>query len=452
MPELSELKHVTRTTSRGAEVIVLNTGSAIPPDAVAMLQALHSRSVGGLKAHLEILSKKGFEGFMKTFYVGYGHKSIGDCGTTTIFIEGVSMLVAKAIQDWALYSGQEASTRYIDFAVQPFIDPVGTEESKSVLEKWRAFYIHGMPLVVEDLKRRFPKQDDEDEKVYDKAIRARAFDILRGFLPAGASTNLAWHTNFRQATDHLAWLRHHPVEEVREVALTIESALIEAHPSSFSNKRYEATEQYNAKWMDLDYYYHIDGLIDEFSYLNRVSTSDLDIYKDILASRPAKTEMPKIVGETGTMRFDFLLDFGSYRDIQRHRSVLQEMPLLTPDHGFEDWYIEELPETLRFKARELISSQEETIESWDVSDEIRQYYLGMGYRVNCAITGDLPALVYIVEIRATRFVHPTLRKRARQMADVLVREFGDCGLVLHLDQDPDRFDVKRGEHDIVVKV
>jgi thymidylate synthase ThyX len=51
---------------------------------------------------------------METFYVGYGHASIADCGSTTIFIEGISILADKAIQDWQLYSGQETSTRYID--------------------------------------------------------------------------------------------------------------------------------------------------------------------------------------------------------------------------------------------------------------------------------------------------------------------------------------------------
>ena len=77
---------------------------------------------------------------MANFYVGYGHKSIGDCGTITLFIEGISMLAAKAIQDWPLYSGQEASTRYVDFSTQAFIDPVATKDSQEILEAWRSFY------------------------------------------------------------------------------------------------------------------------------------------------------------------------------------------------------------------------------------------------------------------------------------------------------------------------
>ncbi|MDP2594212.1 MAG: hypothetical protein Q8P36_02645, partial [bacterium] len=132
-----ELKHSTRNLPGGGFVLVLNTGAVITPEAEAMLQALHSRSVGGIREHLKTLAEKGPEKFMQSFYVGYGHKSIGDCGTGTIFIEGVSMLVAKAIQDWLLYSGQEASTRYIDFSTQKFIDPIGSPESAGLLEAWR---------------------------------------------------------------------------------------------------------------------------------------------------------------------------------------------------------------------------------------------------------------------------------------------------------------------------
>jgi len=85
------------------------------------------------------LKKKGAEKFMKNFYVGYGHKSIGDCGNATIFVEGVSMLAAKAIQDWRLYSGQEASTRYVDFSQQAFFDPTNSKNGKNILEAWRNF-------------------------------------------------------------------------------------------------------------------------------------------------------------------------------------------------------------------------------------------------------------------------------------------------------------------------
>jgi hypothetical protein len=37
------------------------------------------------------------------------------------------------------------------------------------------------------------------------------------------------------------------------------------------------------------------------------------------------------------------------------------------------------------------------------------------------------------------------------MAEYLKKEFAPYGLVLHLDQERDRFDVRRGTHDIELK-
>src|SRR3989344_6399321 len=149
--EIENLKHSQVQIEGGGKVIVLDTGSVIGPEAAAMLQALHSRSMGGLEGHLKILSEKGPDNFMKNFYVGYGHKSIGDCGTASLFIEGVSMLTAKAIQDWALYSGQESSTRYIDFQIQPFKNPADIPEGENILESYRKFYIETLEEMKEHL-------------------------------------------------------------------------------------------------------------------------------------------------------------------------------------------------------------------------------------------------------------------------------------------------------------
>lgn len=449
MNKIEDLVHEETEIEGGGIVIVLDTGSTIGPESAAMLQALHSRSTGGLKSHLKILAEKGSDNFMKNFYVGYGHKSIGDCGTASIFIEGVSMLVAKAIQDWPLYSGQEASTRYVDFKNLPFNNPLGTKEGEEILESWRQFYVDSLEITKDSLKQRFPIGDGENEKTYDKAIAARAFDTLRGFLPAGATTNLAWHTNLRQAADKIMMLRHHPLKEVRDTGDAIEKALQKAFPNSFVHKLYEDTENYNEYIMKNDYYYHNPSTSDFAITKNDIDSNFLP--KEILSKRPAKTELPKHLAEAGNMQIEFLLDYGSFRDIQRHRAVTQRMPLLTTDIGFEEWYISELPQELKDKATDFLKNQEEKIKKLNLSKEEKQYYIAMGYKVSNRLTGSLPALVYLAELRATRFVHPTLRKKAKMLAQSLVDSFSKFGLIIHLDEESDRFDIKRGEHDIVLK-
>lgn len=447
MTGLDDLKHVEVPIKGGGFVFVLDKGEVINSEAEAMLQALHSRSVGGLKGHLEILKEKGADKFMSTFYVGYGHKSIGDCGSTTLFIEGVSMLVAKAIQDSKLYSGQEASTRYIDFSKQAIINPLNTKEGEDLQEEQRAFYLSVMEPLNEYLKSIYPIQEGEKETIYDKAIAARAFDITRGFLPSGTSTNLAWHTNLRQIADRLLFLRHHLLEEVRNVADAIEKAVLEKYPNSFSTKRYEGTENYN-KELAKDYYYHNPNQEEFKVERDDIHNEELQKYKHLFDLRPEKTELPVTLNLLGEIEFSFQLDFGSFRDLQRHRAINQRMPLVTMDLGFNDWYMQSLPEDLREKAKTHLQNIKEKIEKLNCPKEVAQYYIPMGYNLSNRFSGTLPAIIYMVELRATRFVHPTLREKAKTIAKYIQDKHN---ITIHLDKESDRFDVKRGEHDIVMK-
>ncbi len=52
MSKLEELVHHETEILGGGVVIVLDTGSLIDAESVAMLQALHSRSIGGLNMAL----------------------------------------------------------------------------------------------------------------------------------------------------------------------------------------------------------------------------------------------------------------------------------------------------------------------------------------------------------------------------------------------------------------
>ena len=454
--ELSQLldissHHVSKTGS-GATVLVLNTGAVITAEDSAMLMSLHSRSPAGILSHLQKLEKNGSGGLMSSFYVGYGHKSIGDCGTTNIFIEGVSMLAAKAIQDSQLYSGQECSTRYIDFRSQPFFDPVGSETSDAILKALRAFYVDNFDTVVQHIASINPRNEGESELVYAKAVKARAFDIMRGFLPAGATTNVAWHTNLRQAADHLVKLRNHSLKEVRDIATSLQEALSEAHPNSFGYKKYQATENYMETWMSSSVYGPRHHLSDVTLAHNGIDKNMLSEFFGFLSSRPPKTELPKAVGVAGTVRFEFCLDFGSYRDLQRQRAVIQRMPLLSFDYGFEKWYLDQLPESLKLAASILLKKIEVAVKRLGASKSLTQYFVPMGYKVACQLSGDLPAMVYLVELRATKFVHPTLQVKAIKMAEQLEQEFKDFGLKIYFDlHEAGRFDVRRGQQDFVSK-
>ena len=440
---------IAPNTSVGkADIFIVDN---LPPEAVAMAQALYSRSPKSVAIHLDKIAASGHEAFMGTYYVGYGHKSIGDCGSTTLFIENVSMLAAKAIQDWKLYRGQEASTRYLDMSKQEVLNPLGTAAGALIQQRWMDFYVRVLGIMQAEFRGRHPYEEGQDQQAYDKAIKAKAFDVARGFLPAGATTYVSWSTDLRQAADHLANLRHHPLEEVRELAGGITASLKEKYPSSFSHKLYPEQEEYRESHAGHYYDRELNAQEQGFKQFG-----DVDLLRllcvhgwDVLEKRPARTELPAKLEKYGLINYQFPLDFGSFRDIQRHRNGVCEMPRLTTRHGFFQWYLDQLPTELLMDANLLIARQTAAIEALPTSDLYKQYYTAMGFTVACDVTYSIPQSVYVAELRAGQTVHPTLRKVAQQIGQVLRQNLPR--MALYVDDGPEIWSVKRGTQDIVAK-
>lgn len=422
---------------------------ALPPEANAMALAMYSRDPKSFLTHLDVVLKKGWKQFLSVFYVGYGHKSIGDCGSTTICAENVSMLTAKAIQDNQLYNGQEASTRYLDMAKQQVLNPLGTKAGKKLQERSMAFYVHLLSRLVPYLLEKFPMLPNDDPKVYKKAINAKAFDIARGFLPAGCTTYVGWHSNLRQVWDHLHEMAFHPLDEVRQVTEVMLEAVQMKYSSSFNFKSYPDQQAYMAEAGEFNYLQlpRPTG----FWYESKIDVAEINSSAKLmrlLETRPIKTELPPYFARFGQMRCQFALDFGSFRDLQRHRSCIQVMPLLTPVYGFHPWYLDSLPDDLRKEAEKALEELRFSLNQ--ISDPyIRQYYIPMGFEVVCEVIGELPSLVYIAELRSTQAVHPTLRLVAQDMGRALKEVLPS--IALHTDDSADEWSTIRGKHDIVRK-
>lgn len=455
----------------GADLFLIDD---LHPEDEATLQALYSRSDKSVESHLEKVKASGSGKFMSQYYVGYGHKSIADCGTTTLFIENVSMLADKAIQDWPLYSGQETSTRFIDFSKgRKIIDPIGSIQSKSILDGWMKFYTENQSRVMDEIRKRHPKGELEKEDIYERAVKARSFDILRGFIPAGMTTQLSWHTNLRQAGDHLIGLYNHPLKEVQRIAIGLIKILHEQYPSSTGfgdlsalsgignelsedkKKRqdWESNLAINYSYNSISNFRYHSEFDTKTSFLeedfNQFNFERLNDCKELLNSRPRGCVLPHFMSDYGQIKFGFLMDFGSFRDLQRHRNGVCRMPLLSTSYGFHNWYLEQLDDELKSEATELIFSLQKEIQNLSCSEEERQYYIPMGYRVPCQVTYSLPALVYIMELRSGKMIHPTLRSVIHQIINRFKHNFPN--VPIHVDMDPDDWSVRRGAQTITEK-
>lgn len=445
------------------------------PEDNAMLQALYSRSPNSVVNHVEKVKESGSGKFMERYYVGYGHASIGDCGSTTIYIENVSIMAAKAIQDHPLYSGQEASTRYLDFSVQPQIDPYNKPESGRILKQWLALYNGYMPKVKAALAERHPfnTSDYKSEKMWDSAIAARAFDTLRCLLPVGTGTLLSWHTNLRQARDHLRRLAHHPLEEVRNIAHKVYAQLLEKYPNSFhADDLNPESLRHGARNAFVD----DDAMADSFLTTEsaHLSAADMDKLRQgrrvwdaklldiegaraqdgaVMAARPQGAPLSRRLMKHGVYRLSFLLDYGSFRDLQRHRNGLCQLPLVSGEFGFYSWYLDEIKALLsESDYAGLVSSINAQLAAIKAlgGDPLRDQYLyPLGMACLCQVTYSIPQMVYVAELRSGKTVHPSLRPIAQAIGVILSETLPE--LKIYVDYDGDSFSAKRGQQDIVEK-
>jgi len=267
--------------------------------------------------------------------------------------------------------------------------------------------------------------------------------------------------NLRQHGDKMPWFLHHPLAEVQDMGFSGQSLLCERYPSSgtfgggaaVSGVGVDGKEDERLVWNRaavFEYTYsqpvkpgfrHTIGMLGDHPR-NHAGASD---------TRPRGCVLPHFMTDLGQVQFGFDLDFGSFRDIQRHRNGVCRMPLLTTGRGFETWYLDQLDEVTRGKAEDLLRTQEEAISKIDrpMFDPDLQYMVAMGYRVPCSITMGLPSFLYTAELRSTKVVHPTLRAKVLWMVDQFQSAFPE--IKMHIDRDPDGWDVRRGTQTIEKK-
>lgn len=443
LSHLAKIDAGRREAVRAALAETLADSNAPDADAVAAIDAVLGQGASARAGS-----------FMRSFYVGYNHKSIADCGSTVLFIEDVSLLAAKAIQDNPLYSGQETSTRYLDMGSRRVVDPVGTPASRAVIDRWMNFYGESRGAIAAEVRARHPRQPDEAEDVYERAVHARTFDILRGFLPAGVTTQLSWATNLRQAADKLATLRHHPAAEIAAVGEALTELVVQAYPSTAgADGAARVTGVVGDRDARAGWDLHV-GRSASYVMPTRGPFLDSTILPgslrdaglDLLRDRPRGCVLPHFLSDLGQITWRFDLDFGSFRDIQRHRNGVCRMPLLSMEHGFHPWYLEQLPIERNAVARMLLEEQRQALDDMECGPIACQYYVPLGAMVPCQVTYCLPAAVYVVEVRSSKTVHPTLRAVAHRMAASLREALPD--LKLHADMDPDGWTVRRGRQTI----
>ncbi len=437
------------------------TLNRLPPEVVAVAFAKSSRSPEPFDIIADELSDEKSAKFHEKWVVGYGHSSVAEHAVLSIAIENVSILATKIIEDNRLASYTEKSTRYQVFDKTKYYKPKKLMESSlgRVYEETSDFifdsYVEMIKVIIPFLKKKYP-QENQPDKLYEIQINNKALDNIRYVLTVATLTNLGMTINARNLEHAAVKLLSHPLKEMKDIGKKIKEAAVKVTPTLIKyvepNTYLIETEkdlQAEADSIAINSEAQIEGnmvTLVEFDedaenkvicgILYRFTNHTYNEIKkrvmymqreekekiiDYALKKIGKFDWPIRELEHCYYTFDILMDYGAFRDVQRHRMVTQTNQELGIDHGY--CIPEEVKEAgLENIYRECMKRAEESFNN--IKKEFPKeasYIVPLAYRKRTLFKCNLRELYHFIKIRSGKRGHVSYRKIAQEMY-LLIKE------------------------------
>jgi thymidylate synthase ThyX len=434
----------------------------------------------------------------------YGDDSVAQLGGVHLACEHASNLLTKAIEWSRLMSYMEKSTRYVAYDARlsngryryhrdPAIldSPLG---ARYVGDMDRLFdaYAELLPVLQATFATRHPRAGGDSDFVWRQSIRAKAFDALRGILPAAATSNLGIYASGQAYEALLVRLRSHPLPEARSYAAMMLTELRKVIPSWV--KRVDVADR-GGQWSDylertrdgmqeladgmfgrpeqaeptvggdpevtlVDWdpdaeVKTVAAMLYPYTHLSEpriqervaaMSASErLAVVERYAGDRTNRRHKPGRALERCGYRFDVVSDYGAFRDLQRHRLLTIEWQDLTPTHGYT------LPEAVvdagaadAYHAAMARSAALHTALGEQFGSTRAAYAVALAYRIRYVMQFNAREAMHLLELRTGPAGHPEYRKVGQQMHRLIAERAGH-GAMAALMQFVDHADYEHGE-------
>jgi thymidylate synthase ThyX len=401
------------------------------------------------------------EDFYQRVLVGYGDDSVAELAGAHLAVERVSQLASKALEDARIgLSPLEKSTRYVRF------DRAGADGRypyyrapelshplyEPELDALFATYADVIPPLLEAIRARHPIAPEETERAWKSATRAKAFDLLRGLLPAATFTNLGLYGNGRAFEYLLTKLSASELPECRNLAGEMHGELSQVIPAFIRralDERYGAPAaarlaaareglsalapppRHEPSPVAVRLVEHDPAAEAErrvaaalvFAQtdwpLADLEASELDVGSVLeagLGRRENRRDRAPRALEHASYTFEIVANFGAYRDLQRHRMLTQERQRLGTSLGFD------VPEQLaEYGFADRVTAALERAGSAHrqlaeaVGAPLAQYAVPLAYRLRWYARLNLREVVHLCELRTTPQGHPDYRHVAQEL-------------------------------------
>ena len=177
-------------------------------------------------------------------FLGYGDDSIAQVGGAHVACEWVSNILTKLLQRGRLAAYLEQSTRYIPYD-EPLPEDAGGgyryyrderlgPEFGAAMDELFSIYSRSLAQVEAWAAERWPRGDGEPEGPWQRSIRAKALDLLRGLLPAATLSHVGIYASGQAYEQLMLRLMASPLPEAREYGAMILRELKQVMPSFVS--------------------------------------------------------------------------------------------------------------------------------------------------------------------------------------------------------------------------
>jgi thymidylate synthase ThyX len=423
-------------------------------------------------------------------FLGYGDDSVAQLGGAHVACEWVSNVLTKVLQRPRLAAYLEQSTRYIAYDT-PLPDPPGGyryhrapelgPRYEAAMDALFDSYSRSLPRVRAWAADRYPRADGESQAAHERAIRAKALDLLRGLLPASSLSHMGIYASGQSYEQLVLHLLAHPLPEARDVGERLLCELEQVIPSFLARvrrpdrggewiehlrERRAAGERW-ARRLGLDQarggsepggpsvrLVRVDGNEDELLCALLFESAQLGeeairpvvealgaeqrarLLAELVGERRNRRHRPGRGFEALRYRFEIVADYGAFRDLQRHRMLTVQWQALTPDLGAE------VPEEVELagcgddyrRALERSAAEYRRLRDAGLSEQA-PYALCLGYRIRFALDLNAREAMALIELRSGREGHPSYRAVAHEMhAQIAAVHPAVAAAMVHVDR------------------
>ena len=418
--------------------------------------------------------------FYKRVFLEYGDESVAELVHIQLSIQNISNISAKLIEESRIgLSYLEKSSRYVRYDKKykgNFLfmssESLGMKgeiasDYDDYCNRLFLFYEKNYDFIVKLLREKYPEEyyaistsDSEiSRKSYESAIRARALDDLRFVLPASTLTNMGISGNARAFINLIQKLNASGNEESKAIAKglyeemepeygEIIKSAISKHGIDHTNYKLHLAEISklpielpaghggSALTSDLNEKQAIDLLLTNLFYSNESSYEEIERYVKNLDSKEKDKVIQNIIDARKNRRdklpraFESIrytieanLNFGAFRDLQRHRMFTILRKYLTPDFGYDIPSVISSDDKTREEFVSLMEEAKLLFKNISLSNNkiIAQYVVPFSYKHPVLMHGNFREFAYFIELRSTPQAHYDLRNFSIQLYDGIAK-------------------------------